>query len=108
MKDILFAIVIMICIWSNAKADEGYLYLYIGAGHNSGSNSTSKWVGEDDLGGLLRFGYATRVSKKYNVWFSAGVTHVSQYDLGEPFNDKDESSLNHYGLGLEKRWRVGK
>ena len=94
--------IIIISLYQCARAD--YFYIYAGAGMNSGTNNVSTWIGEDDLGALLRIGYSAQVSKKYNIWFDTGVSHISHYNLGPPANDKDESFLNHFGLGFEKRW----
>ena len=92
--------ILILSLYQCAKADQDYFYAFVGGGINSGV----EWVGEDDFGALARFGYTTRVSKKYNIWFDIGGTHGSHYNLGAPANDKDESWFNHVGAGFEMRW----
>ena len=75
-------------------------YLELGAGHHeSFFNSTHEW---ENGGGV---GCYARLSHEFKEWWK-GVTplvnysHYSQCDVGPPFNDKQESSLDHFGVGI--------
>ena len=45
--------------------------------------------------------------KAADVYVGTNWTHVSQVNVGPPFNDKMESSVDHLGIHAEIRWTSG-
>ena len=50
----------------------------------------------DDGGGVGAY-FAIRNEWDNGVFIQ--LSHYSQWDVGKPFNDRDESSLTHVGVG---------
>lgn len=83
-----------------ASAD--YWFIGIGVGDNSNATGCSVcWEDQDGLGGVLVVGREWTLAPELAV--RAHWLHLSQYDVGPPFNDKDESSVDHFGIYLEYR-----
>ena len=93
-------IILLIALSGTAQAD--YLSIQIGAGKNT--NLTGASIPWDDAGGVgcsLNVRYTYPLTKRLFLggqWF-----HLSQCDKGPPFNDTDESSVDHLGIFLEYR-----
>lgn len=74
------------------------VYFELGAGKNQTTfGNSDKWEDGDGTGGYFSFRYETNIGVCHWV-------HLSQWDIGPPFNDKQESSVNHYGCAL--RWEI--
>lgn len=48
-------------------------------------------------------GYAIDSANAAELWVGGNWDHVSHVDVGPPFNDDDESSVDHLGIHLEVR-----
>ena len=82
-----------------AMADSS-TYFEIGAGKNGNlTGSSHEWY--DNGGTGAYFAFRTEWDNGFFVQYS----HYSQYEVGQPFNDKGESSLDHIGFGLRIKIR---
>ena len=92
MRKLLFALLLLPCIAFAADYSEGYNYLELGAGYNMGK---SDWSG--DVPATVNLGHHFKMTN--NLYFRAGVQHISNLDKGTPLNDLVETQLNWvYGI----------
>lgn len=96
MKSLVLASLLLIS--SNTFAGE--IFAELGVGNNT--NLTGSSVPWDDGGGT---GCMLKVYYQTGGWIM-GWTHLSQCDVGPPFNFKDESSVDH--IGIAYRWSLWK
>jgi hypothetical protein len=98
----LLVIIVLHAIANTAAADD-YIYLEIGLGNNTNITGASiEWDDAGATGAWLSLGYR----EEYGNWYSAvHWTHVSQYEAGPPWNDDDESSLDHFGVKFGYMWK---
>ena len=99
----LFTALYMALSCTSLAAHDGYFYTGIGFGSND------NWFGcsdcWDDGGGV-----GSSLFAGYSLDFGNGIhgalewRHYSQIDVGPPFNDDDESSLDTLHITFEKRW----
>lgn len=94
----------MVCIagiWksiiSPAKGEEfsgleSYGYIQIHMGKTLRSTTAGGWQGQDDVACMVRVGWKYG-SRSYFTW-GVEYDHHSQCFLGEPFNDREEDSLD--------------
>jgi len=83
----------------------GDTYVEVGAGHNSSPGTESyDWY----TGGGVGFYGAIRqeIPVHERVDLVLQYSHYSQWNVGPPFNDTAESSLDHVGGAV--RWRISK
>ena len=74
------------------------LILEIGAGANGNFMlDNDSWDNADGVGGY----FSLRLES--DKWL-CHLTHYSQWDVGPPFNDEYESSLDHIGCAVGLRW----
>ena len=73
------------------------VYFELGAGKNKTFSKNNKWEDGNGTGSYFSFRYEADVGVCH--W-----THLSQWDVGKPFNDKAELSVNH--LGCAFRWKI--
>jgi hypothetical protein len=78
-------------------------YVEVGVGNNTNLSGCSEcWNDGGGTGALLGMGYIHHVSPEVSLvvhW-----THFSQWEIGAPFNNKDESSIDHLGLKVVYEW----
>lgn len=111
MKTIL-GILLLLMISMNAHAEKGYLYLGLGLGNNTNlTGSSVPWEDQGEIGSVLTLGYRERLNNY--KWFSglsdrwygsAQWLHISHPFIGPPFNNRDESSVDHLGVYIEYRF----
>ena len=74
----------------------------LGAGWNGNLTGYSiPWDSADGVGAYLQIAHEWELSERTSV--VAHWTHISQWDVGKPFNDLDESSVDH--LGVAVKWK---
>ena len=101
MKDILLAALILLIIWNNAEA--GFFYVKVGVGHNSSPTySATEWIDHDEIGGRFAIGHRHQFSKHF--YGDLNWTHISQYNVGKPFDDIDETASEHWYYDIEYRF----
>tara|TARA_R110000796_G_scaffold163624_1_gene280579 strand:+ start:166 stop:471 length:306 start_codon:yes stop_codon:yes gene_type:complete len=75
------------------------VYLELGLGNNTNlTGSSTPWNDGGGTGGFFSFNYETLLYKRTYVIYH--WSHYSQLQVGPPFNDDDESSLDHFGIKL--------
>lgn len=88
-----------------AKA-EGVTYIEIGTGFNDsalnkiiGGAESHRWDdgGAGPFGATIEVGREWDVPRNDNLKVKCRWLHVSQWTVGPPWNDKAESSLDHFG-----------
>ncbi|MHC5134934.1 MAG: hypothetical protein ACYSO0_00785 [Planctomycetota bacterium] len=84
------------------------LFLSIGAGTNwNGTSIKSEWEDGGGTGAYLSAVY--RWDKQawcFDCYPSINYVHLSQWDIGQPWNDKYEDSVDHFGFGWT--WEIWK
>ncbi len=83
-------------VMDTTRAGEG-VFIELGVGNNT--NLTGCSVCWDDGGGTgahLAVGYTFPI--RHNVSLDLHWSHFSQWEVGAPFNDKHESSVDHIGV----------
>lgn len=100
---------IMLCVSNIAHADnyflQGNTYMEVGAGsNNSWFNNEYKWRDNGGVGfyGQIRHEWPAIYSRIQHV---IHYTHISQWEVGPPFNNKHESSVDHVGVSLRIKLR---
>ena len=93
--------IILILFSLPAQAD--YWFAEIGIGNNTNLTGCSIcWDDGGGMGAILSGGYVWEHDN--DVFVKAFIFHDSQWDVGPPWNDDDESSLDFIGLSIQKRW----
>ncbi len=91
--------VLSLIVFSGTLQAEGWT-VSIGAGWNG--NLTESSMPWEDGGGVA--GYF-QLKKTYplsdNLYVAYHYLHLSQINVGPPFNDKAESSVDHIGVAIE-------
>ena len=83
----------------------GDTYLEVGAGKNSSPGTVLyDWYDSGGIGCSIELRQEVPVHDR--VAFALRYLHVSHCDVGPPFNDKPESTLDHVGATL--RFRISK
>lgn len=94
-------------VLGTAKADDHQFWAEVGAGYNTSFFQSTERYQWENAGSPAFFG---RLSYEYypidRIAFVVQYAHVSQWMAGPPFNDKGESSLDHFGISV--RWRLDK
>lgn len=84
-----------------AQAD--YWFVELGLGNNANLTGCSIcWDDGGGVGAIFSGGYVLEV--KNNVAVKVFIFHTSQIDVGPPWNDRDETSVDFIGISLQKRW----
>tara|TARA_R110000851_G_C13000138_1_gene558219 strand:- start:580 stop:870 length:291 start_codon:yes stop_codon:yes gene_type:complete len=92
-------IFIVLALFAGPVAAESETYLEIGAGKNGNLLSCS--ICWHDGGGVAAY---ISIRNQWSNGLFIHLTHFSQYDVGPPFNQRAESTIDHLGIGM--RWRV--
>jgi hypothetical protein len=92
-------ILIILALFASPVVADSETYLEIGAGKNSNILGCS--ICWEDSGGV---GAYLAIRNEWSNGFFIQFTHYSQYDVGKPFNDKSEATLDHFGVGM--RWKI--
>lgn len=101
MKMTLATLCILIMIPTQGIGDE-YYYGEIGIGANINLTGCSGcW---EDAGGPGAFIELGKRWERDGYYIDAAWTHLSQYFAGRPINDKDESSVDHFGVRVGMRF----
>lgn len=101
MKDILLAALILLIIWNNAEA--GFFYFKIGVGSNSSPTySDTTWVDQNELGGRFAIGHRHQYSE--HIFGDLNWSHISQWNIGAPWDDIPESASEHWYYDIEYRF----
>jgi hypothetical protein len=96
MKALILAALILS---TSASAD---VFLEIGAGQNNNLTGCSIcWDNGGGTGAYFALRYEEQITESITGF--AQYSHYSQYEIGVPFNNKPESSLDHIGVGLRFR-----
>ena len=83
--------------------DEHYFYLSAGIGqHFNGWGDDFPWEDGGGVGAKLAGGHAWPLGN--DRWLTLEFNHLSQWDVGPPFDDTDESSVDSLTINFEKRW----
>ena len=94
--------VALIMLLVSAKTIAGP-YVEVGLGKNTNLTACSLcWDDNGGVGALLGAGYIWQHNKHLSSvlhW-----THLSHLDIGPPFNDKQESVVDHVGFKLVYEW----
>jgi hypothetical protein len=101
----MLVFLLVMAVWSPEAEAKTYWYVSIGMGSNT--NATGASIEWDDAGGIgctLGAGKVWELSNNWDV--AARWEHISQCDKGPPFDDVSESSVDHFGLQLIKRFRI--
>lgn len=84
-----------------------YFYLQGGYGSNdSYQNETHEWNNNNSDGCSIEVGIEHQIVPDWDLWVGGRYMHVSQCFTGIPFDDESESSLDHWGITVTKRWRL--
>ena len=100
----IYIFLVVVFMFSAAAFAHGnFAYAEIGIGNNTDLTGASiPWEDGGGTGTMFAFGYAWEVEPTVQV--EINWSHYSQIDVGPPFNDKNESSLDHFGIKLRKRF----
>ena len=93
---------LLILIMFSGTVEAGTFSLEIGAGFNTNIGGAA--IPWDDGGGLGGYG---RLAYEHDLGNSTVIyhwIHLSQWNVGAPFNDKQESSVDHLGIALRWEW----
>lgn len=92
------ALVLWLALQSFVEA-KGFT-LSVGVGNNTNLNGASiPWDDGGGMGAYFQLKYTHPISESLSVvthW-----THLSQWDIGPPFNHRDEASVDHIGAAIE-------
>jgi hypothetical protein len=96
---LLYSLVIGQILGQQAHAEP---YIEVGLGHNTNlTGCTGCWNDGGGVGALLSIGYTHQIN---NISASIHWTHLSQLDIGPPFNNEDESSVDFIGVSVRFVW----
>ena len=99
MRDLFISIFLLVI--SSSVVHAGSVFVEVGAGYNANLWGQSIENGGWDNGG----GVGSYISVRYET--KKGVchwTHLSQWDVGKPWNHTRETKADHFGCAL--RWRI--
>lgn len=110
---VVIVFIIMMIVWPDdvqACSDhKAKIFAEITLGSNNNSTGESvPWDDGNGIGTFLSFGYQGKPVR----WIYgeplpiASYKHGSQIDVGPPFNNDKESSVDHFGLGLKWEWEL--
>jgi len=100
MKTLVF---ILLFVSNVGIASGNYYYMSVGAGNNTSIfGSSIPWEDGGGVGGSL--GLGLKIDLGDDMWADCGWRHFSQWDVGPPMNNIDESTLDHLGCALEWQW----
>ena len=78
----------------------GEFSVTLGAGWNGNLTGASiPWNDGGGIGGYGQLAYEHELSDTSSL--IAHWTHISQWDVGKPFNDDSESSVDHLGVAIK-------
>lgn len=98
----LATILIITSLLATGCTTGGYGYANIGVGQNGDFiKGAPNWNDGGGTGAMFTAGYAQPVSD--HVWVGGKFSHYSQWEVGRPFNDIQESMSEHVFLYLELR-----
>ena len=81
-------------------AQAGETSVTIGAGWNGNIGGSSvPWDNGGGVGAYFQFAHEWDLGE--NASWLVHWTHLSQYDVGKPFNDDIESSVDHLGVAFK-------
>lgn len=91
MKPLLIAL--LLCSFNAAAGD---FYIEVGAGiHGNLFSNDLAWKKVNGTGALIRIGYQEKIAD--DVYLNGALTHLSYWDVGPPFNSKNEPTVDHLG-----------
>lgn len=97
MRYLLLAVLILICIWVNARADD--LSIWIGMGQNASATSNHyKWEDNGEAGCAFGIDYSKQIAGQW--YWDLSASHFSQCMSGSPVNNDHESSAEFYYIKL--------
>ena len=82
----------------STSAAETYTSLHMGSNTNITGCSVC-WENGGGIGTMFRIGRREAISSNINIDIT--YTHLSQINIGYPFNNRAESSVDFLGIGLE-------
>lgn len=103
---------ILMLVFVVAKADNAYVAAGIGAGKNGNAFRCSIcWEDQNVTGSILYLRYKNRLYQfsdtgmfsGIELWWGVEVNHFSHWEVGPPFNDTHESSLDSIMAVIEFR-----
>lgn len=81
-----------------AYACKDHWFVEIGAGENGRIVGNDSWNDGGGTGAKLNVGYQWELSPQVATTFN--ITHLSQWEIGKPFNKKDEDTVDHVGFSI--------
>lgn len=107
----IITLFLLLLLTTNVNA-ESYYYIGIGLGNNTNLTGASiEWEDGGGIGGILTAGYVTQLndinmfkSVSDCIYLTGQWFHASQLDKGPPFDNTDESSLDHLGVMVSYRF----
>lgn len=95
---VVLSLISVTAMCQSVSADTSYLEVGLGGNRNL-TGCSDCWNDGDGTGAYIRLGW--EMNLKPNNW-KAGIhwTHLSQWDVGPPFNNDTESSVDHIGMYL--------
>ena len=104
---LLIAFLVAALTFGYARAHESYFYVGMGLGKTENLFGSERWNDGGGTGTSFGLGFAGRIDsygEEEQLWWKLHYNHLSQIDVGFPFNDEDEDEIDHYGIWIEYRW----
>ena len=80
-----------------------FFYVKVGVGKNSSPTySATEWIDHDEIGGRFAIGHRHQFSEHF--YGDLNWSHISQYNVGYPWDDIDESASEHWYYDIEYRF----
>ena len=99
MKAIILAVILAL---TTVTAAAGETSISLGAGWNGNlTGSSVPWENGSGVGSYLQIAHEEQVTE--HLSFVGHYTHLSQWDIGPPFNDERESTVDHIGFAF--KWK---
>ncbi len=98
----IFLLIVMLAATDEAQADydpDSYGYVMVFAGATTGNT----WIDSVPMSNGFGAGYVQRVYQS-DFFVSGRYEHTSQLLAGTPFNDIQESWIDHFGVTVEYRF----
>lgn len=100
MKYKVLALLAILASGASVKADAGEFFASVALGKAGNITGCSIcWEDSGGVGTLAQMGYRTPLGE--NIQLLINYTHLSHVNIGFPFNNKEESSADFIGIGLE-------
>jgi len=98
IKNIIIIMLIMLLVMGCASVP----YVEVGAGKNTSFHNSMEWEDADDIALTGELGLEWEHSDLVRT--KCRYLHVSQWFAGPPFNNEQESSLDHFGCSAQYKW----